>query len=251
MFEQSVVEVRGLAARPWTLAASLTAQVALVSVALLIPLVHPEVLQHVALWVPVGAPHGMIRDRGPKRVDAARAVTSRKSVDTNAFVAPRFVPKTLSTLPDEPPAAVEGAVIADGVPGGTNFGDSVSPLIRSIEVLPPIKPATVPTAVKTTVAPPPVSRVRTGGEVQAALLVFGPRPVYPPLAKQARIAGTVHLAAVIGADGRILNLRAMDGHPLLVGAAIAAVKQWVYRPTLLNGNPVEVITEITVTFTLQ
>jgi protein TonB len=96
-----------------------------------------------------------------------------------------------------------------------------------------------------------IQRIRIGGGVQEAKLIYGPRPVYPVLARQARIQGTVHLAALIGTDGRIANLHLTDGHPLLVGAAMDAVKRWVYRPTLLNGDPVEVVTEISVTFALQ
>jgi protein TonB len=75
-------------------------------------------------------------------------------------------------------------------------------------------------------------------------------PVYPPLARQARIQGTVRFTAVIGKDGTIQNLKLVSGHPLLVPAAGEAVKQWVYKPTLLAGEPVEVLTEIDVNFTL-
>jgi protein TonB len=90
-----------------------------------------------------------------------------------------------------------------------------------------------------------------GGNVQAARLVNQPRPVYPPLARQARIQGTVRFNAIIGKDGRIENLTLVSGHPLLVPAATEAVKQWVYKPTLLNGEPVEVVTQIDVNFTLS
>ncbi len=76
-------------------------------------------------------------------------------------------------------------------------------------------------------------------------------PIYPPLAKQARIQGTVRFTAVIGTDGTIRDLRLISGHPLLVSAAQDAVKQWAYQPTLLNGEPVEVITQIDVNFTLS
>jgi protein TonB len=89
-----------------------------------------------------------------------------------------------------------------------------------------------------------------GGNVQQAKLVRQPRPVYPPLAKQARIQGVVRLNAIIGRDGAIQNLQVASGHPLLVPSALDAVKQWVYQPTLLNGEPVEVITQIDVNFTL-
>ena len=77
------------------------------------------------------------------------------------------------------------------------------------------------------------------------------RPQYPPLARQARIQGTVKLSAVISKDGSIQKLEVMSGHPLLVPAALAAVKQWRYKPTLLNGEAVEVLTNIDVNFTLS
>ena len=94
-------------------------------------------------------------------------------------------------------------------------------------------------------------RIRVGGNVQAANLVRKVTPVYPPLAKQARIQGTVRFTAVIGKDGTIQNLQLVSGHPLLVAAAREAVRQWVYKPTLLNGEPVEVVTQIDVNFTLS
>ena len=87
--------------------------------------------------------------------------------------------------------------------------------------------------------------------MQAAKLVRQPKPVYPPLAKQARIQGTVRFNAVIGKDGTIQNLTLVSGHPLLVPSATEAVSQWVYQPTLLNGEPVEVVTQIDVNFTLS
>ncbi len=102
--------------------------------------------------------------------------------------------------------------------------------------------------------PPPASgmmRIRVGGNVQAANLIKKVTPVYPPLAKQARISGTVQFTALIGADGSIQSLQLVSGHPLLVESAQEAVKQWMYKPTLLNGNAVEVITQIDVNYTLS
>ena len=87
--------------------------------------------------------------------------------------------------------------------------------------------------------------------MQSARLVRQPRPVYPPLAKQARISGVVKLGAIISKDGTIQHLEVISGHPLLVPSALEAVKQWVYQPTLLNGEPVEVQTQIDVNFTLS
>ncbi len=104
--------------------------------------------------------------------------------------------------------------------------------------------------VEATAAAAPPQRIRVGGNVQAANLVLKVTPPYPSDAKQARIQGVVQLTAIINKDGTIQSLQLISGHPLLVPAATDAVKQWVYRPTLLNGNPVEVITQIDVNFTL-
>lgn len=103
--------------------------------------------------------------------------------------------------------------------------------------------------------PPPTpsgapQRIRVGGGVQQQNLVRKVDPVYPPLAYQARIQGTVRFTAIIGRDGSIQNLQLVSGHPLLVEAARQAVNQWEYKPTLLNGSPVEVVTQIDVNFTL-
>jgi TonB family protein len=94
-------------------------------------------------------------------------------------------------------------------------------------------------------------RIRVGGNVQAEMAISAPKPVYPPQAKQARIQGTVRMNVVIGKDGTVKDLQVASGHPLLVDTAADAVRQWVYKPTLLNGNPVEVVTVVDVNFTLS
>ena len=103
--------------------------------------------------------------------------------------------------------------------------------------------------------PPPQTttvpqQIRVGGNVQMANLLSGPKPSYPPEAKTAQISGTVRLEAVLNKDGTVQSLTVLSGHPLLVQAALDAVKNWVYRPTLLNGQPVEVKTTIDINFTL-
>jgi protein TonB len=97
----------------------------------------------------------------------------------------------------------------------------------------------------------PPARIRVGSNVQQTKLVSQPRPVYPLEAKQARIQGVVKLNATVAKDGTIQHLEVISGHPLLVQAALDAVKQWVYQTTLLNGQPVEVMTEVDVNFTLS
>jgi TonB family protein len=94
-------------------------------------------------------------------------------------------------------------------------------------------------------------RIRVGGNVQSANLVKKVTPMYPPDAKAARIQGTVRFTATIGKDGSIINLELVSGDPMLATSAQDAVKQWMYKPTLLNGNPVEVITQIDVNYTLS
>jgi len=93
-------------------------------------------------------------------------------------------------------------------------------------------------------------RIRVGGNLQSAMIVRKVVPLYPPEAKAAGIQGIVSLAAIIGKDGTMQELKVLDGPPQLIQAAMDAVKQWVYQPTLLNGNPVQVETTIDVNFTL-
>lgn len=129
------------------------------------------------------------------------------------------------------PRPVSGAVLG-GIIGGVPASAPPPP--------PPSPGSTVPVP----------QRIKIGANVQAANLVSQTPPEYPPLALQARVSGTVELGAVIGKDGHVQNLSVVRGHPLLVQAALEAVKNWVYKPTLLNGQPVEVSTTIDVNFTL-
>jgi TonB family protein len=93
--------------------------------------------------------------------------------------------------------------------------------------------------------------IRVGGNVAQTNLISKVEPVYPPLAKAARVQGMVRFDATIGPDGRIQNLHVVSGPPLLVNSALEAVKQWVYKPTLLNGQPVTVMTQVDVNYTLS
>ena len=97
----------------------------------------------------------------------------------------------------------------------------------------------------------PTGPVRVGGRVEEANLLKKVMPVYPPLAKSARVQGTVEFTAIIGKDGSIRELKLLRGHPLLVRAAQEAVQQWKYKPTMLNGEAVDVITDVVVNFTLS
>lgn len=113
-----------------------------------------------------------------------------------------------------------------------------------------LRASTEPHIVNIVPAEPGVKRITVGGNVQQANIVQKVEPEYPPLARQARIQGTVRFTAVLATDGSVKQLTLLGGHPLLVQAAKQAVEQWRFRPTLLNGEPVEVITNIDVGFTL-
>jgi TonB family protein len=104
---------------------------------------------------------------------------------------------------------------------------------------------------KGTPATPPVTRIRLGGNDVAAKLLSQVQPVYPPLARQTRVSGTVRLHAIIGFDGTIKSLEVVSGHPLLRQASLEAVRQWRYEPTMLKGEPVEVDTTIDILFSLN
>jgi len=100
-------------------------------------------------------------------------------------------------------------------------------------------------------AAPEAPKVRVSGNVQASKLVSQPKPVYPPDAKAARIQGTVQLLVDIAADGKVADVSVVSGPPELVKSAVEAVSQWVYQTTLLNGEPVGVITTVDVNYTLR
>jgi TonB family protein len=154
------------------------------------------------------------------------------------------------------PTGVVGGIssgVMGGVPGGIHAG-IVGGVAGGVIAQTPVITDSGPTAVAAAQFAPPANgmmRVRVGGNVEAANLVKKVTPAYPPLAKQARISGTVRFTALIGTDGSILALQLVSGHPLLVESAQEAVKQWMYKPTLLNGNAVEVITQIDVNYTLS
>jgi protein TonB len=134
-----------------------------------------------------------------------------------------------------------------GVEGGTGdagmAGGVLGGVLGSIPSAAPPPPPPKPKA--------PSGPVAIGGRVAEANLIRRVQPVYPPLAKSARVQGSVEFTAIISKEGNIENLTLVHGHPLLVNAAKEAILQWKYRPTLLNGQPVQVITDITVNFTLS
>lgn len=124
-----------------------------------------------------------------------------------------------------------------GLPAGAENGFPISIFTGTHPVMPAVASQ----------KPAPVFR---RSNILEGSLIRRVEPPYPPLARSARVQGSVVLFAMISTAGTIENLRVLSGHPLLVGAAVVAVKQWRYRPYILNGEPIEVETEITVNFVL-
>ncbi len=155
-----------------------------------------------------------------------------------------IVANDLPTIGDSPtgPGIVGG--VPNGTPGGPGIllGDLFGPTKQAAPPPPPPPPVAPPPP------PPPAQVQRIGGDVAQANLIDQVKPVYPALAKAARVQDYVMLQATINKEGMIENLKVLHGHPLLNDAAISAVKQWRYKPQMLNGQPIEVITTITVNF---
>jgi len=235
--------------KPWTVVVSFIGQMAMIGLAILVPLVGTGALPHRLSWVTVPEPPRALTHR-PAQAPPKHASTVPPQLTRMGLVVPTRIPDRAVILQDPVPVLAAGDGV--GVPGG--FGDSNGPgngVIDSlVRAVPPAAAPPMP-EVKPPAPPAPPKRIKMGGLVEQGKLISGPRPIYPPLARQARIEGTVRLEAVISRDGTILNLRAVSGHPMLVPAAVAAVRQWIFRPTSLNGEPVEVATVIDVNFTLQ
>jgi len=246
MFDQFVEDNTARTRRPQAVALSFTGQVALVALTVLFPLLRTEAIVPgrlsgvVTAPMPRGVTITLEKASSPRPSDK----TGLRIFTTPVLQQPSHVPMHILIDSDAPSVSELGAGPAPyGVPEGV-VGASSADVAQAPRITPP-KPVERQSA---TAIP---LQVRIGGRVQAAKLISQVTPVYPPIARQARISGVVRLEAVIGRDGRIESLHVTSGPPLLVEAALAAVRQWVYQPTLLNGEPVEVLTQIEVNFKLS
>jgi len=217
------------------LAASLAAQSLAVGTLLLIPLLYTDRLPFVQLQLPTFLP-----PTPPPEPVKPQVVPERRTVPRiwNPLTAPTSIPP-LNTQPE----------IIDDAPApltSIDTGAFLPPSLGAIfsRVLPPPPP---PQVAEVTVSKP----ITVTSDVQAAKLLRKVIPVYPRLAIAAHISGTVRLMGVVAKDGTVQQIRVVSGPALLVEAALDAVRQWVYRPTMLNNKPVEVIAPIDVIFTLS
>ena len=243
MFEDSLLESAGKlkTRRRWTTILSFVLQCALIGLMVLVPLIYTEALPRQQLMTFLVAPPP---PPPPPPPPAAMPVKVVKVIQTDIvngqLRTPTKIPEKVAMIKEEaaPPPMTSAGVIG-GVPGGVP-GGSLGGVIGGII-------GSTPVAVPKVAAP---TRVRVSAGVQQGNLISQIKPLYPAIAKAARIQGTVILQAEISKQGTIENLHVLSGHPMLVQSALDAVKQWRYKPYLLNGEPTPVETTITVNFNL-
>ena len=234
-----------------------TGQAMLIGSLMLAPLVSPQTLGRAFLvtgLVAPGAPPAP-PPPGPKVVPVPRYGTAAPvshPILTEPVAA--HVPPVALAIIDEPPVARgSGPGVIGGEQGGQRGGDPGNLLTTIMNAGARTAPVVHPEVAHrepVTVAPAPVKPPRIT-VIRMATPIHKVEPIYPHLAKVAGVSGVVELLGVLGTDGRIHELKVLRGHPLLVGAALDAVRQWIFEPTLLNGQAVEVAAPITVNFILN
>jgi len=241
MFADSVLETAWAdrSRRGWTTAASFAVQSLGLCILLILPLFFTDALPRLRLMdaiAPPAPPPGP-----PPAVERPISDAVRQSnIRDGIVVAPPTIPTHVvqvddaGVVPEAPPCVV-------CVSGGTGDNPSATSVLNGLGN----NSAVIPLPPKPNAPAPRISRMMEGN------LIYRPQPVYPPIARSARVQGPVLLRAIISREGTIENLQVLSGHPLLVQAAINAVRQWRYRPYMLNGEPVEVETQVTVNFLLS
>ena len=244
MFADSLLETswayRGR--RSWTTLTSFGLQALVIGLLLLIPLlttvgipINPVVTTPVSL----GAPPPPPAPRPPQ----SPSHPIQSNLSDNVVIAPHSIPHTVQMLNEtEAPPQVsynsDPGVIGSTGPGGSTEGvwKSLNDSMSQVQPPPP--------------TPTPVKREFKTSSMLEGYLIRRVQPNYPPLARSARIQGPVVLTALISRSGTMANVTAVSGHPMLIPAAVQAVSQWRYRPYILNGEAIEVETQITVNFVL-
>ncbi len=233
MFDQLVVSGEmEKTHKPWAVTISALVQIVILGVMILIPLIYTEALPKGMLNTFLVAPAPPPPPPPPQPV--VKIIKAPKVINIQKMVAPTVIPKNIAIVKEDAPVIYTNS--SEGVAGGT--GGVLNGLLGSGPAAPPPPKPVTP------------SRIRVGGSVESASLINKVTPQYPPIAKTAHVSGTVVLHAVISKEGTIQELQYVSGPPLLMKAAMDAVKEWRYKPTTLNGEPVEVDTTIDVVFTL-
>ncbi len=239
MFDHNVWHpCASLSRRGWATVVSFTLQVAGVGLLLVLPLIYPRGAPRLDLKRPIFTP---LPPTGPQGSPPIRTVARSNPNYTNQIlVVPPTIPRTISAVGRQ--GASPSIELGIGVPYGTGAPGEANQVINSISNMSqPFVPK----------PPLPVAHPSRVSAMMEGYLIHQVEPVYPRLARAAGVEGTVELRAVITRQGTIEKLQVLRGPPLLVKAAVDAVAEWRYRPYLLNGEPVEVDTDVTVKFSLS
>ncbi len=177
----------------------------------------------------------------PLAQSSAKPIFNREVIK---FIPPIKIPDGIPPPIEESPPFVEWIYLPESSAFAKGIGQPGSNLAHLLEISEPLPPPPLP---KEKPSPP----IKVGGEVQESKLVFRVDPVYPELARRARISGPVILQVMVDEEGSVAEIKILSGHILLTEAAVEAVSQWKYSPTLLNGEPLPVVATVTVIFKIK
>lgn len=254
MFES--IERRKVSARRriTTLLVSAFLHTTIILVLVVLPLVYYNILpqQEILTYLMIAPPPPPPPPAPPPPPPARKPMLPQPQREVaSGFIAPTEIPKTIPPPTDEPvvadiPRVADSAL--GGIPGGV-IGGALPTGIQGMLLGPTPPPPPLP--------PPPMELPKPRAPLavsnlqQQSKLIRMIQPVYPPLARNARVQGVVLLHIVVDEGGNVSEADVLSGHPLLDDAAVAAVKQWKYSPTILNGSPIQVSTTVNVIFTLS
>lgn len=236
MFDEMVESTKKKKTRKiWTVWLSAAVEIIVLGILILIPLIYtsalPKTLMSTFLVAPPPPP-----PPPPPPAEIKMIKVLPKFIQQGKLQAPTVIPKKIQMIHEE---AQPDVGMVGGVPGGVPGGSAGGVLGGIIGGVPSLAPP-----------PKPPERIRIGGNVMAARLINQVKPVYPPIARTARIQGTVVLHGLIGKDGTVKEIQFISGPPLLMRSCMDAVRQWRYSPYLLNTEPVEVDTTIQCVFNM-
>ena len=220
-----------------------TVQVLLLLVLLVVPLYFSEAIDFHQLNATLLAPPPPAAAPPPPAASARSVVPKRRALSVaGKLLAPTVIPHQTPLLNEESDASDLAAAVVPGggVPGGVPGGQLGGVLGGSLSGAVPPAPTPIDSE--------PKGPIRVGGKVKAPRLIFGPEPVYPVLARQARVSGAVVIDAVIDTQGNVVEMRTVSGQPILALAAMEALRQWKYEPTILGVEAVPVRLFVTITF---
>ncbi len=221
-----------------TLIASMGIQVGLLALMLIIPLlVTPALPKSFLATMLTAPPPPAAPPPPPPAAPVVHVKPQAHLIEAGKLMAPKSIPKEVNIIKEDAPPPDLGAAttvtggVVGGVPGG-QIGGVLGGIIGGVSTAAPPPPPPPPVATPT--------RITKGGDVMMATVINRVDPVYPQLAQQARIEGTVRLNTLIDKDGRVIEVKYVSGPAMLVQSAIDAVKQWRFHPTMLNNTPVQV-----------